>query len=78
MSDIKTFTVSGTDTEIKDIISIGANSLDDKIVNEEMEQLKQDSYPWEVKNSAADLDLAPDLQSKIIFDVLLTPASFNS
>ena len=27
MSDIKTFTVSGTESEIKDIVDIGATSL---------------------------------------------------
>ena len=35
MSDTKTFTVSGTDTEINDIVSKGANPLNDSIVNEE-------------------------------------------
>ena len=39
MSDTKTFTVSGTDTEIKDIVSMGANPLDKESNNDTLNVL---------------------------------------
>ena len=39
MSDTKTFTVSGTDTEIKDIVSMGANPLDEETNNDKLNVL---------------------------------------
>ena len=47
MSDTKTFTVSGTDTEINDIINRGANPLDDSIVNEETKEEEEDDNVYE-------------------------------
>ena len=47
MSDTKTFTVSGTDTEINDIVSKGANPLDNTIVNEETKEEEEDDNVYE-------------------------------
>ena len=45
MSDTKTFTVSGTDTEIKDIVSMGANPLDEE--TKEEEAVEEEEVPEE-------------------------------
>jgi len=47
MSDTKTFTVSGTYTEINDIVSKGANPLDNSIVNEETKDEEEDDNVYE-------------------------------
>ena len=47
MSDTKTFTVSGTDTEINDIVSKGANPLDNSIVNEDTKDEEEDDNVYE-------------------------------